>query len=135
MWAQNWAHKRIEMQCDQLMSMYAKHDGRLDMPKCKLIVLQAYHDTDKVQSTTTSADSEKFKDKSKVTILAWLAQMHKYLTARQVPNVEWVIIASTYLETNVAQHWTYWQWSSEWIRKIRYSRTISRMHSSLPIAV
>lgn len=31
--------------------------------------------------------------------------MHKYLTSRQVSSVEWVVIASTYLETNVAQHW------------------------------
>ena len=37
--------------------------------------------------------------------MAWLAQMHKYLTSRQVSSVEWVVIASTYLETNVAQHW------------------------------
>jgi hypothetical protein len=97
--------QRIEMQCDQLMAMYAKHDGRLDTHECKLTVLQAYQDTHKVRSTTASAKPEKFKDKSKVTILAWLAQMHKYLTARQVPSAEWVVIASTYLETNVAQHW------------------------------
>ena len=31
--------------------------------------------------------------------------MQKYLTACQVPSVEWVVIASTYLETNIAQHW------------------------------
>lgn len=31
--------------------------------------------------------------------------MHKYLIARKVPKMEWVVIASTYLETNVAQHW------------------------------
>ena len=97
--------QRIKMQCNQLMSMYAKHDGHLDTHECKLIVFQAYQNTDKIRSTTASAKPEKFKDKSKVTILAWLAQMHKYLTTRQVPSVEWVVIASTYLETNVAQHW------------------------------
>ena len=76
--------------------MYAKHDKRLDTHECKLIVLQAYQDTDKVRSTTISAKPEKFKEMSKLTILAWLAQTHKYLTARQVPSVEWVVIASTF---------------------------------------
>ena len=97
--------QRIETQCNQLMSMYAKHDGCLDTHECKLIVLQAYQDTDMVRSTTVFAKPEKVKDKSKVTIMAWLAQMHKYLTTRQMNNVAWVVIASTYLETNVAQHW------------------------------
>ena len=49
------------------MFMYGNHDGRLDMHECKLIVIQAYQDTNKVRSTTTFAKSEKFKDMSKVT--------------------------------------------------------------------
>jgi hypothetical protein len=69
------------------MFMYAKHDGRLDTHECKLIVLQTYQDMDKVRSITSAAKPEKLKDKSKGTILAWLAQMHKYLTACQVPSV------------------------------------------------
>ena len=56
--------QRIETQCDQLMSMYDKYDGRLDTHECKLIILQAYQYTDKVRSTTASAKLEKFKDKS-----------------------------------------------------------------------
>ena len=95
----------IEMQCDKLMFMNAKHEGRLDTHEFKLTVLQAYQDTEKVRSTTASTKPEKFNDKSKVIILAWLAQMQKHLIACQMPSVEWVVIASTYLETNVAQHW------------------------------
>lgn len=67
------------------------HDGHLDTHKCKFTVLQAYQDTDNVRSTTAFAQPEKFKVKSKVTILAWLAQMRKYLTTRHVPSVEWVV--------------------------------------------
>jgi hypothetical protein len=68
-------------------------------------VLQKHNDTDRSKSTTAAGKPERFKDKSKVTILAWLNQMKKFLTARQIPALEWVTIASTYLETNVAQHW------------------------------
>jgi hypothetical protein len=89
------------------MFTYAKHDddGLLDTHECRLTVLQTYQYMDKVWSITSAAKPKKCKDKSKVTILAWLAQIHKYLTACQVPNVEWVVIASTYLKNNVAQHW------------------------------
>ena len=68
-------------------------------------MLQKHNDTDRSKSTIAAGKSERFKDKSKVTILAWLNQMKKFLTARQIPALEWVTIASTYLETNVARHW------------------------------
>src|ERR1700737_1559570 len=41
----------------------------------------------------------------KLPFLAWLNQMKKFLVARQIALEKWVTIASTYLETNVSQHW------------------------------
>ena len=97
--------QRIEAQCDSLLSMYTQLDGRVDTHEFKLDVLQTYQVVDKVRSTAASAKLEKFKDKSKITIFASIAQMHKYLIAHKAPKMEWMVIASTYLETNVAQHW------------------------------
>lgn len=31
--------------------------------------------------------------------------MHKHLPTLKVPKMEWLVIASTYLETNVTQRW------------------------------
>jgi hypothetical protein len=73
--------------------------------ECQIKVLQKHNDTDRSKSTTAAGKPERFKDKSKVTILAWLNQMKKFLTARHIPALEWVTITSTYLETNVTQHW------------------------------
>ena len=66
---------------------------------CKSIMIRT------TKSTIATGISERFKDKFKVTILAWLNQMKKFLTARQILLLEWVTTAYTYLETNVAQHW------------------------------
>jgi hypothetical protein len=74
------------------------------MLECQFKVLQKHNDTDRSKSTTAARKLERFKDKSKVTILAWLNQMKKFLT-RLIPALKWVTIASTYLETNMAQHW------------------------------
>jgi hypothetical protein len=77
----------------------------LDTLECQIKVLQKHNDMDRSKSTTAAGKLERFKDKSKVTILAWLNQMKKFLTARRIPALEWVTITSIYLETNVAQHW------------------------------
>jgi hypothetical protein len=92
-------------QGDLALSLLNKHDNRLDMLECQIKVLQNHNDTDRFKSTTAAGKPERFKDKSKVTILVWLNQMKKFLTTRQIPALEWVTIASTYLETNMAQHW------------------------------
>ena len=97
--------QRIEAQGDHTLSLLNKHDSRLDTLECQIKVLQKHNDTDCSKSTTTAGKPELFKDKSKVTILAWLNQMKKFLTARKILALEWVTIASTYLEPNVAQHW------------------------------
>jgi hypothetical protein len=67
--------------------------------------LKKYNEGDRSKSITNVGKPERFKDKSKITILAWLNHMKKFLVARQIALEEWVTIASTYLETNVSQHW------------------------------
>jgi len=68
-------------------------------------LLKKYNEGDRSKSTTAVGKPERFKDKSKITIMAWLNQMKKFLVARQIAPEEWVTNASTYLETNVSQHW------------------------------
>jgi hypothetical protein len=97
--------QRIEAQGDHTLSLLNKHDSRLDTLECQIKVLQKHNDKDRSKSTTAAGKPERFKGKSKVIILAWLNQMKKFLIARHIPALEWVTIASTYLETNVAQHW------------------------------
>jgi hypothetical protein len=74
--------QRIEAQGDLTLSLLNKHDSRLDTLECQIKVLQKHNDTDRSKSTTAAGISERFKDKSKVTIMTWLNQMKKFLTAR-----------------------------------------------------
>ena len=97
--------QRIEAHGDHTLSLLNKHDSRLDTLECQIKVLQKHNDTDRSKSTTIAGKPKQLKDKSKVTILVWLNQMKKFLAARQILALEWVTIASTYLETNVAQQW------------------------------
>ena len=61
--------------------------------------------------------------------------MHKYLIARKVPKMEWVVIASTYLETNIAQHWDVLAMEFRTDEKIRYYGKIFRSHLSVLMEV
>ena len=93
----------IETQGDLTLSLLNKHDSRLDTLECQIKVLQKHNKSDRSNSSTAAGKPKRFKDKSKVTILAWLNQMKKFLTTPHIPALEWVTIAS--METNVAQHW------------------------------
>ena len=64
--------QRIKAQGDHTLSLLNKYDSCLDTLECHIKVLQKYNDTDRSKSTTAAGKPERFKDKSKVTILAWL---------------------------------------------------------------
>ena len=97
--------QRVEQQGEITFSIVNTHSNRLEALECQVQLLKKYNEGDRSKSTTAPGKLERFKDKSKITILAWLNQMKKFLVARQIAPEEWVTIASTYLETNVSQHW------------------------------
>ena len=97
--------QRVEQQGEITFSIVNTHSNRLEALECQVQLLKKYNEGDRSKSTTAAGKPERFKDKSKITILAWLNQMKKFLVARQIAPEEWVTIASTYLETNVSQHW------------------------------
>jgi hypothetical protein len=97
--------QHVEQQGEITFSIVNTHSNHLEALECQDQFLKKYNKGDRSKSTTTVGKPERFKDKSKITILAWLNQMKKLLVARQIAHEEWVTIASTYLETNVSQHW------------------------------
>ena len=97
--------QRVEQQGEITFSIVNTHSNHLEALECQVQLLKKYNEGDRSKSTTAAGKPERFKDKSKITILAWLNQMKKFLVARQIAPEEWVTIASTYLETNVSQHW------------------------------
>lgn len=62
--------QRIEAQRDHTLSLLNKHDSHLDTLECQIKLLQKHNDTDRSKSTTVVGKPERFKDKSKVTIMA-----------------------------------------------------------------
>ena len=97
--------QRVEQQGEITFSVVNTHSNHLEALECQVQLLKKYNKGDRSKSTTDVGKPERFKDKSKITIMAWLNQMKKFLVARQIAPEEWVTIASTYLETNVSQHW------------------------------
>ena len=81
------------------------HSNRLEALECQVQLLKNYNEGGRFKSTTTTGRPKGFKDKSNTTSLAWFNRMKKFLVARQIGPEEWVRIVSTYLETNVSQHW------------------------------